>query len=95
MSLKEQILDFLDLSGGWINGAEIEKLSLSLGHKGETAGRVCRKLAEQGIIEKDYASSGTRSVIYRSKSTTPAPQSPEIASDDLKQPPMLDVRYPR
>jgi predicted transcriptional regulator len=53
-SLKDRIIKFLrnDFTV-WHNGGEIEKLAMGAGYKGSTASRVCRQLAEVGIIERE------------------------------------------
>ncbi len=51
-TLKNLILNYLRQSEGYINGGEIEKKSLEWGYKGSTGSRICRKLAEDKILER-------------------------------------------
>lgn len=67
-SLSERITAYLKRQGGWINGGELERLALDNGYKGSTISRVCRKLAEDKILEAEERknpNTGRNSVWYR------------------------------
>lgn len=53
LSLKDRLLRFLKRNPDWINGGELERLAMSVGFKGSTAGRELRWLSEHGHIEKE------------------------------------------
>jgi len=53
-SLKKQILEYLQKREEWISGREIEGFAHAVGHKGATAGRRCRELYNDGLIDRDF-----------------------------------------
>lgn len=71
MPLKERLLRFLKNHPQWINGGELEKLSMSVGFKGSTAGRELRWLSEHGFIEKEERKGKkVKSIWYKIKEQT-------------------------
>lgn len=50
-TLKKTILNYLT-DRDYTNGGEIERMALESGYKGSTASRICRSLANEGILDK-------------------------------------------
>lgn len=63
-TLKSRILKYVRNNGAWINGGEIERLTLGAGYKASTGSRICRKLAEDGVILAEIRNG---SVWYKTK----------------------------
>lgn len=55
ITLRERILRYMRKHAGeWVPGAEIERLTMeNTKHTGSTATRLCRTLAEEGILQRD------------------------------------------
>lgn len=66
-TVSEMIIDYLARTPKeWIAGGTLER-NVTILHKPATVSRTLRELAEQGIIFKDYMTTGRRYVIYRYK----------------------------
>ena len=65
MTKTKLILQYIKNKDVWVSGLEIEKYAFQIQIKPSTASRLCRDLAEQGIIERDLSERGT--VKYRFK----------------------------
>jgi len=58
IGLTQRILNYLEQcyhyygSDYWVHGGEIERLAQQAGYKGSTAGRICRKMREEGKIKQ-------------------------------------------
>lgn len=64
LSLKQRILRHLTIHSDWINGGELERLAMSVGYKGSTAGSLCRKMERDGLIVKDLRQGKTVASIW-------------------------------
>ena len=65
-SLSERIIEYLAENGGWVNGGEVERLSLELGYKASNGSRRCREMVEEGILlREERVGEHARSVWYR------------------------------
>lgn len=54
ISLADRLYRYLSRhQGEWINGGELEKLAITVGYKGSTAGRELRRLSELEMIKKE------------------------------------------
>lgn len=51
-SLKERILKYIRNQQGWINGGQLERLSLEAGYKASNGSRRCRELVNEGLLER-------------------------------------------
>jgi DNA-binding transcriptional regulator PaaX len=54
ITLKTALKNYLDTREGWIIKGDLAKYAESLGFYGETAGRILRKMHEEGLILTDY-----------------------------------------
>ncbi len=52
-SLKKRIINYLSRHPRWFNVGEIEDLAKDSGYLGSNAGRRCRELVNEGILEKE------------------------------------------
>lgn len=52
LSLSKRIENYIRSYGGWLNGGEIERLTLQAGYKASNGSRRCRELVEAGILER-------------------------------------------
>ena len=66
-SLSERIERYLRLKGEWICGGEIQKLAAQINFEPQNAGRRCRELVSDGILEVEYRKSerGAKVAWYR------------------------------
>jgi len=65
-SLKQRILRYLKRNGDYVNGGDIERIAMENNFKGSTASRICRSLAEEGLIlREERKGKRARSVWYR------------------------------
>ena len=53
-SLKKRIVKYLFQRPDWTHGGEIERLALNANYKASNAGRRCRELVNDNILEPDY-----------------------------------------
>lgn len=65
-TLRKRILSYLNKSGEWINGGEIEMLSMKAGYKPSNASRRCRELVQDGLIDRKIEGK-SKSVWYKAK----------------------------
>ena len=52
LSLSKRIELYLEKQGGFIHSGEIERLALGAGYKASNAGRRCREMQNEGILER-------------------------------------------
>ena len=52
MTYKQIILNYLQEAGTWVEGFKLEKVNTKWGWIGNSGGRRCRELAEEGKIER-------------------------------------------
>lgn len=69
-TVSNKIIEFLKTRSGWVWGGQIEDYVRStMGSKGSNASRVCRSLAEEGVLDRRLesfeGSEGRKFVQYR------------------------------
>ena len=62
LSLSKRIEEYLRKQDGWVHSGEIERLALHAGYKSSNAGRRCREMQNEGILERKLEKG---SVLYR------------------------------
>ena len=62
LSLSNRIANYLEKQGCWIHSADLERLALDAGYKSSNAGRRCREMQNEGILERKLEKG---SVLYR------------------------------
>ena len=62
LSLSNRIANYLEKQGCWIHSADLERLALEAGYKSSNAGRRCREMQNEGILERKLEKG---SVLYR------------------------------
>jgi len=64
-TLWERIIGHMIEAKGWVNGGEIERLSLELGYKASNGSRRCREMVEEKILlREERKGEHARSVWY-------------------------------
>lgn len=53
-TLEERLLAYLDKRREFIASGELQRLADKAGYTGQTAGRILRRLAEDGVIDVEY-----------------------------------------
>ena len=64
ISLSKRIENYLKKYDGWMHSGEIERLALNAGYKSSNAGRRCREMQNDGILERKLEKG---SVLYKYK----------------------------
>lgn len=54
MSLKQQILNYLQDRQKWISGTELEDFARTIKYKSSNCSRRCRELYNEGLIDRKY-----------------------------------------
>jgi len=72
LSLKERIVRYMksrfsETGYAWVNGGEIERLSLAAGYKASNASRRLRELHVEGVLDRDETERGSVKYRYSSK----------------------------
>ena len=52
ISLSRRIENYLFKQNGWIHSGELERLALQAGYKASNAGRRCREMQNEGILDR-------------------------------------------
>lgn len=62
LSLSKRIENYIFKQNGWVHSGEIERLALQAGYKSSNAGRRCREMQNEGILERKLENG---SVLYK------------------------------
>lgn len=67
VSLRQNIINYLQYNQSWTNGGQLEVLAMNLGKKASNASRRCRELVEDDILERRENNKGHVEYRYKIK----------------------------